>query len=127
MMRNRGKKIVAALLLTGMVAVGFAASREAAAARSVEALHQAVARWTVQTKKQMESQVQADERKALEELIARKEAEHARIHEEIRRRGEEISKEFEQCRKTRGRKLNKEELRAILADDLMKRMDGTQR
>ncbi len=127
MMRNRGKKIVVTLLLTGMVAVGFAASREADAARSVEALHQAVARWTAQTINQVEPQERAEKRKAIEELIERKEAEHARIHEEIRRRGEEISKELEQCRKARGRKLNEEELRVILADDLMKRMDGTQR
>lgn len=44
MMRNRGKKIVAALLLTSMAVVAFAAGREADAARTVEALHQAVVR-----------------------------------------------------------------------------------
>ena len=103
MMKNRGKKIVAALLLTSMATVGFAAGREADTARSVEALHQAVVRWTVQTIKQMEPQERAEKKKAIEELIARKEAEYARIHDEIKRRGEEISKEFKQCRKARGR------------------------
>ena len=99
---NRGKKVVAALLLMSVAALGLAAGREVDAAKSVEALHQAVIRWPVQTKK-MEPQKLSEKRKAIEELIARKEAEHARIHDEIRRRGEEISKEFEQCRKARGR------------------------
>lgn len=120
-------KVVAALLLTIMVVAGFAAGKEADAARSVEALHQAVVRWTVQTIKQMEPQERAEKRMTIKELIERKEAEHAQIHEEIRRRGEEISKEFEQCRKARGRELNEEELRAVFADNLMKRMDGTRR
>ena len=101
MMRNRGKKVVAALLLTSMAVAVFATGREADAARSVEAFHQSVVRWTAQAINQVEPQERAEKRKAIEELIERKEAEHARIHEEIRRKGEEISKEFEQCRKER--------------------------
>ncbi len=103
MMKSRGKKAVTALLLTSVAAVGVAAGREVDAAKSVEALHQAVICWQVQTINKMEPQKLSEKRKAIEELIARKEAEHARIHDEIRRRGEEISKEFEQCRKARGR------------------------
>ncbi len=102
-MKNRGKKAVTALLLTSMATVGVVASREADAAESVKALQRAVVRWTVQSLKQMEPQERAEKRKAIEALIERKEAEHARIHDEIKRRGEGISKEFEQCRKARGR------------------------
>ena len=102
MMRNRGKKVVAALLLTSMAVAVFATGRETDAARSVEAFHQSVVRWTAQAINQVEPQERAEKRKAIEELIERKEAEHTRIHEEIRRKGEEISKEFEQCRKARG-------------------------
>ena len=100
-MRNRGKKVVAALLLSSMAAAAFATGREADAARTVEAFHQSVVRWTAQAITQVEPQERAEKRKAIEELIERKEAEHARMHAEIKRRADEIMKEFEQCRKER--------------------------
>lgn len=101
MMRNRGKKVVAALLLSSMAVAVFTTGREADAARTVEAFHQSVIRWTAQAINQVEPQERAEKRKAIEELIERKEAEHARIHAEIKRRADEIMKEFEQCRKER--------------------------